>query len=358
MRLARTIGSLLKESAQAWSRDRVSRLAAALAYYTVFSLAPMLIIAIAIAGTFVGASAVQAQILQQIEGQVGPEVAQIVNAMLANISRPGSGTLAAGLSILTVIWAASNLFGQLQLALNTVWGVPPEAASGLARFAIRRMIAILMVIGVGVLLVLSLTAVTLISALNRILIEFAPALVRDLPLVDLLFSLGLMTVVFAAGYRILPNTSLKLSDVLPGAALTAVFFSVGKVLIGLYMANASFQSTYGAAGSLVALLVWIYYSAQIFLFGAEFTKIYTRRLGSHRRSGRQVAAIEAVVAATGEAAWPTLSLAGAGANAPQAGGDDVTPRWFLPALLAFAVGIVVGARRRPSRRGANRTIGR
>jgi membrane protein len=322
-------------------------MAAALAYYAVFSIAPILIIIISIAGFFFGEQAVQGEIVDQIQGIIGADAAQIIQSALQNISSTGSGTLAATISIVTLVWAASNLFGQLQLALNTIWHVRPEETRGVLAFLSRRALAILMVVALAVFLLISLVTVTIISALSEFLVDIVPGLVAGLPLIDLGVSLLLMTLVFAVVYRVLPNVSLTMGNVLPGAALTAVLFAAGKYLIGLYLRNASYQSTYGAAGSLVVLLVWVYYSAQILLFGAEFTKIYTRRQRARLAGRKKTSAVETVAAATGEAAWPTLARAASQVNHRNNGRTEPNDsRWVWPAALAFLAGMVVGAKRR------------
>ena len=335
--------ALLKKTGKAWAEDKASRMAAALSYYTIFSIAPLLIIALAIAGYVFGASAVTGQLFEQISDVVGAQTAEIIQEMVKNASQTRSGALASLLGILALIWAASNLFNQFQQALNTIWNVDAARTRGVIAFLWQRFIAISMVIGMGVLVVASLVAVTVISAFSNVLYQVAPRLVETLPLTDIVASLLLMTVVCIIIFRVLPNTSIAWSDVWGGALLTAILFTFGKYLIGLYLSNASHTSSFGAAGSLVALLVWVYYSAQILLFGAEFTKVYAQTYGSRQvNEEAKMSALATVVAATGEPAWPTLPAA---ANRPPAK-EPASPLWVLAAALAFLTGLVAGARRR------------
>lgn len=334
---------LLKATGQAWGEDRTAAIAAALAYHTIFSIAPMLFIAIAIADSVLGKKASEGQLVGQIAQFVGDDAAHTIQFLIGNISQQGSG-LATILSSLALIWAASNLFGQLKLSLNTIWHVDPKKLIGFFPFLWHRIVAITMVIVVGLLLTMSLITVTLVTALQDMLIDIVPKLVVGLPLLDLGLSLLFMTLVFAAIYRFVPNIKISFNDVILGAALTALLFTLGKYLIGLYLANASYQSTYGAAGSLVVLLVWIYFSAQILLFGAEFTKIYTRTYGSHRPRPHYVRALDAVTAITGEEPWPTLAIATA-ANPTQTTFFHTYLTWLL-ALVAFIAGMIVGKHRK------------
>ena len=335
--------ALLQETGKAWSADNASRMAAALAYYTIFSIAPLLIIAIAIAGYIFGERAVTGQLFDQISGIVGEQAAGIVQEMVKSAQQSQSGVITSVLGVAALVWAASNLFNQFQQALNTIWHVDAAHTRGVLAFLWQRLVAIAMVIGMGVLMVASLVAITVISALSHVLQEVIPLVVEALPLTDIVASLLLMTLVCAVIFRVLPNARIAWRDVLGGAVLAAILFTFGKYLIGLYLANASYASSFGAAGSLVVLLVWVYYSSQILLFGAEFTKVYAHTYGSRRaRETSRTGALAAVVAATGEPAWPTLAAAANRAPAKK----PASPLWVLTATLAFLTGLVAGARRR------------
>ncbi len=339
----KALPALLKQTGKAWSADNASRMAAALAYYTIFSIAPLLIIAIAIAGYIFGEHAVTGQLFAQLRGVVGAQTAEIVQEMVKNASQAQSGAIASLLGVVTLVWAASNLFNQFQQALNSIWKVDAAHIRGVVAFLWQRFVAIAMVIGMGVLMVASLVAITVISALSHALQEMVPLLVEALPLTDIVLSLLLTTVVCAIIFRVLPNTPITWRDVRGGALLTALLFTFGKYLIGVYLANASYASSFGAAGSLVVLLVWVYYSSQIMLFGAEFTKVYAHTYGSRRiRKEAKISALATVVAATGEPAWPSLVAA---ANRPPVK-EPASPLWVLTATLAFLTGLIAGARRR------------
>lgn len=339
----KALPALLKQTGKAWSADNASRMAAALAYYTIFSIAPLLIIAIAIAGYIFGEQAVTGQLFYQISGFVGAQAAGIVQEMVKSAEQSQSGVITSVLGVVALVWAASNLFNQFQQALNTIWHVDAAHTKGVLAFLWQRFVAIAMVIGMGVLMVASLVAITVISALGHVLEEVMPLVVEALPLTDIVASLLLMTLVCMVMFRVLPNTPIAWRDVLGGALLTALLFTFGRYLIGLYLANASYASSFGAAGSLVVLLVWVYYSSQILLFGAEFTKVYAHTYGSRRaRETPKTSALATVVAATGEPAWPSLIAA---ANRPPAR-EPASPLWVLTATLAFLTGLVAGARRR------------
>ncbi|MCA9939569.1 MAG: YihY/virulence factor BrkB family protein [Anaerolineales bacterium] len=333
--------TLLSAAGKAWGEDNASRLAAALAYYTLFSIAPLLVIAIAIAGMIFGQQAVSGQLFNQISGIVGAQTADMVQEMVKNAGQTESGVIASTLGFATLIWAASNLFSQIQQALNAVWGVANARTSGIVAFAWQRFVAVSMVLGLGGLMVASLVAVTLVSALHQALHNIAPLLVEAIPLTDILVSLLVMTFSCALVFRLLPNTAVVWRDVWGGALLAAILFTFGKYLIGLYLGSASYRSTFGAAGSLVVLLVWVYYSAQIFLFGAEFTKVYARAYGSWRGVGEERMPALTIATATGDPPWPALATA-----PPTQTPKAPTPFWVLPAALAFLAGLVAASRRR------------
>ncbi len=266
---------LLKETALAWQRDKASRLAAALAYYAVFSIAPLLIIIIAITGLVFGERAAQAEIAYQLEDLVGPEAALMIENMLANFGNAASGIFTSLVGLVTLLYGASGLFNHVQEALNTIWQAPPRFGNGVAHFFKQRALHMAMVFGVGALLMLTLFAELVITAITECFnLESLPQ-ARNF-----LISLVTLTVLFAVIYKILPQVKIAWRDVLIGAAVTSLLFSVGRLLIGAYMRWSNIGSVFGAAGSLAVLLVWVYYSAQIFLLGAEFTHVYALKFGS------------------------------------------------------------------------------
>ncbi len=280
MKQLRSLFNMLKETIREWNDDKAPRLAAALAYYTAFSIAPLMVIAIAIASAIFSEEAVRGQLDNQIQSVVGAQAADAVQEMIANSSRDTTGIIASIIGVVTLLLGAAGLFGQLQDALNTVWDVPPRPDKGLIGTIKDRFVSFAMVLGIGFLLLVSLVISTVLSALNGWMIGLLPGAEFLAQLLNFAVSFGVVTLLFAAIYKILPDTPIKWSDVWMGAAVTALLFTIGKFLLGLYLGNSTIASSYGAAGSFVVLLVWIYYSAQILLLGAEFTQVYARRHGS------------------------------------------------------------------------------
>jgi membrane protein len=272
---------LAKEAAADWGEDKVPRLAAALSYYTLFSITPLVIIAMAIAGFFFGREAATGQIAAQIKNTVGPQAAEAIQGMVANAaSKPAHGTFATVVGVVTLLLGAGGVFGQLQDALNTIWGVAPKPGRGFMGMIKDRFLSFSMVLGVGFLLMVSLVLSAAVSAVGHFLGGRFPALTWLGPVLDFILSVGVFTLLLALIYRFLPDAKIAWHDVWIGSALTAFLFTVGKILIGLYLGRSSVSSAYGAAGSLVVLLLWVYYSSQILFFGAEFTKVYAQKFGS------------------------------------------------------------------------------
>ena len=271
---------LLKESGQGWSRDNASLLAAALAYYTIFALAPLMVIAVAVAGAVFGDAAVQGQIVTEIDHLVGTETAVVIQNLVANASQSGDSFLATVLSAILLLLGASSLFTQLQRTLNMIWGLATAPEKGILNVLRKRSLAFGMVLVVGLLLLVSLAMSTIITAFGQRLEAWFPGIGGTLPQLDFLASLLILTVLFALLYKILPDAQLTWKDVIMGAIVTTLLFMLGRFLIGLYLARSTVTSTYGAAGSFVLILLWVYYSAQIFLFGAEFTQVYANKYGS------------------------------------------------------------------------------
>ncbi|MBN2006948.1 MAG: YihY/virulence factor BrkB family protein [Anaerolineae bacterium] len=280
-RVAGDLFDLIKTTLIAWRKDQASRLAAALAYYALFSIAPLLIILIAIIGLVYGERAAQDEIVYQLEGWVGRDVAMTVQTMITRVSNPASGIVASLVGVVTILFGASGLFNHVQGALNTIWHVPAPPGSGVVNFLKRRLNQFAMVFGVGALLLLSVFTDAVLAAIAKYF-----ALGNPFNLRSSLISLGTVTLLFAVIYKVLPDLKIAWRDVIVGAAVTSLLFTAGKTLIGLYLGRSGVGSAYGAAGSLVALLVWIYYSAQIFLLGAEFTHVFAQKYGSLRFSKR------------------------------------------------------------------------
>jgi membrane protein len=271
---------LLKETFQEWRDDDCLDLGAALAYYTIFSLAPLLLVVIALAGFFFGREAVQGQIVGQLRGLVGEQGGEAIQTMIANAGRHGSGLLASIVAFITILFGATGVFGQLQKALNHIWDVKPKPGLGLKGLLKARALAFGMIVGIGFLLLVSLVVSTALAALDDYLAGLFPGAAILLKILSFVLSFAVVTVLFAMIYRVLPDVKISWQDVWIGAAITALLFTIGKYLIGLYLGHSSAASVYGAAGSVVILLLWVYYSAQILFFGAEFTQVYARHYGA------------------------------------------------------------------------------
>jgi membrane protein len=275
----------LKETVSEWSNDNVPRLGASLAFYTLLSLAPLLVVVVAIAALVYGKQAAQGQLFWQIRGLMGEEGARTIQGLLQSAYKPATSAVATVLGVLTLALGASSVVVELRAALNTIWQVPANSSasgfSGIVSMAKERFYSIAMILGVGFLLLVSLILNACIAAIGKFFGGFLPAPEAALQGATSVISFLVITGLFAAIYKFIPAVRLKWSDVIVGAAVTALLFTVGKHLIGLYLGKASFGSTYGAAGSLVVVLVWVYYSSQLFFLGAEFTKVYTKRFGSH-----------------------------------------------------------------------------
>lgn len=276
----RKVGRLLKQTFKEWQEDKASRIAAALAYYTVFSISPLLVIAIAIAGAFFGQETAQTQITEQLTALVGEDGVKPILVALNNISQPRIRGLASLISIFVLILGASGIFAQLQDALNTVWKVKPQPGQGALLFIRNRLSSFLMVLAIGFLLMVSLLLSAVVAAISKYRTDFLPGSQIIWENLDFIASLGLLTFLFGLMFKYVPDVKIVWKDVLVGAVITAVLFLFGKFLLGLYISKGSLGSAYGAAGSLIVFLAWVYYSAQIILFGAEFTQVYAKMYGS------------------------------------------------------------------------------
>ncbi len=261
-----------------WSEDRVLRFSAALAYYSIFAMAPLVIIVIASAGLFFGEEAARGQLYEQIEWLIGPKAAgEIQNIIQASSDRPKS-LLASIVGVATLILGASGVFGQLKDSLNAIWGVRLRKRGWFA-MARTYLLSFSMVLAIGFLLMISLVLSAVLQAISNYMSGYLPLPSFAAPL-DFVLSIILLTVLFALIYKVLPDVRIQWRDVWIGAAVTAVLFAIGKMLIGWYLGTSSVASSFGAAGALILILVWVYYSTTIFLFGAEFTKEFSRCHGS------------------------------------------------------------------------------
>jgi len=271
--------AVFKQTFREFGEDKVPRLGAALAYYTIFSIGPLLLIAVAMAGLFLGAEAAQGQVSAELGKIFGSQMAKSLEEMIQAAAKPKSGRIATIVGAVTLVLGASGVFGQLKDALNTIWDVAPKKAAGIMGFIVQRFLSMAMVLGIGFLLLITLVFDAMISAMGPYLGRLigGEALLHG---VELALSFIVSTVLFAAIFRILPDLKIAWHDVGFGALFTSVLFVLGKWGLGVYLGKAAVGSAYGAAGSLVILLVWVYWSAQILLFGAEFTQVYARTFGS------------------------------------------------------------------------------
>ncbi len=284
MKLLSSLPKLLSLTYQGWKEDKASRLAAALAYYTIFSLAPLLVIVIAVAGLIWQQDAVQSSVMNQIQGLAGAEGSEFVSGLLTSASNPAQGIVATIIGIITLLFGALGVFNELHNALNTIWEVKEEKVEGfwnsIKKVIFSRFLSFTMILGIGFMLLVSLVITAGISATEEMLASVLPFHELILQIINLVLSIAVITLFFALVFKFLPDAEIAWRDVWVGAFFTAVLFSLGKTLIGLYLGSSAIASSYGAAGSLVLLLVWIYYSAQILFFGAEFTQVYANQLGS------------------------------------------------------------------------------
>jgi membrane protein len=299
----RAILGLVKDTARQWYAHDTFQMGAALAYYTAFSLAPVVMIAIGIAGVVFGRQKAQRQMLNEINQTVGPAIGKAFQDTLQYSQTTGAGTLATLVGIGLVLFGATSVFAQLQTSLNTIWGVQVRADSGMWQWVKSRLLSFAMVLAIGFLLLVSLVVSAALQALNFVLTpDSHPGGVYLWQVVNGIISFSLITLLFALIYKILPDAGIAWRNVWIGAAVTALLFTAGKYLIGLYLGRSSIASSYGAAASLVVVLLWVYYSSQIFLFGAEFTRVYTERSRSPI-----VPADNAVLVSQGLASQPSLN---------------------------------------------------
>jgi membrane protein len=272
---------LIEKSFAAWLDDYAPSMGAALAYYTMFSLAPFLILVIAIAGLVFGADAARGEIVSQLRDLIGQEGAVAVQGLLTSASHPAKSVMASIIAVLTLLLGATSVFAELQSSLDRIWRAPAlQQTSGLWALLRQRLLSFGMIVSVGFLLLVSLVVSAALSALGTWSGGFFPGWEVLLQIVNLVVSFCITTVLFAMVYRILPRVWVAWEDVWIGAAVTALLFNVGKLGIGLYLGKAGVTSGFGAAGSLVAILVWVYYSSQVFLLGAEFTWVFAHSRGS------------------------------------------------------------------------------
>ncbi|MCC6616373.1 MAG: YihY/virulence factor BrkB family protein [Anaerolineae bacterium] len=284
MRVLRTGFDLLRKTFAEWNEDNVPRLAAGLAYYIAFALAPLLVITIAVVGFVLQEQFVREEVLGLVTNTVGTQASELVAELIDGLRQPSSGILSTVLGLGALCFGAINAFDQLKSALNIVWDVPDDKIeSGIRGMVKSKVLSFGMVLMIGFLLLVSLVLSTFLSAFDGYIANLFPSADVVLRVVNMTLSLGIIIVLFALIYRFLPAIRLQWRDVWIGAVFTAILFTIGKYALSLYLGSTGTASAYGAAGSFVLILLWIYYSAQIVLFGAEFTQVYARQYGSLRQ---------------------------------------------------------------------------
>jgi membrane protein len=272
----------LRQAGAAWLADNAPRFGAALAFYTLFSLAPVLIVAVSVAGFVFGVKAAQGEIVRQFQGLMGTQGATAIETIIQSTHRPALGVFATTLGLLAILVGSSGAFNELQNALNTIWKVGGRARSFWAVTIRQRVFSLGLVIATGFLLLTSLVVTAALSAAERFVSNLLPLPGILLESINFVLSFGMITILFALIFKFIPDTAIPWRDVRRGAAVTSLLFTAGKVVIGFYLGHSALTSAYGAAASLVIFLIWIYYSAQILLFGAELTHIYALEHGSRK----------------------------------------------------------------------------
>jgi membrane protein len=264
----------LKQAATAWMEHNCSSQGAAIAFYTILSLAPLLVVVVAVAGFFFGPEAVRGEVYGQLRNLIGSQAASTIQSVLKAAYRPATGIAASVVGFLVLLMGASGVFLQLRQTLNFIWGVDPSVDSGLGGMVRSRLFSFAMILAIGFLLVVSLAVSAVISAIGAYASGLISIPTPVLLVVNFVITFAVTSFLFALIYKFVPEAKIEWADVVAGAIFTALLFDIGKIVIGLYLGRASVGSAYGAAGSLVVLLVWVYYSSQVFLFGAEFTHVY------------------------------------------------------------------------------------
>lgn len=295
--MLKAIFKLVKQTASEWMDQNVQRLGAALAFYTVFAIAPLFVIVLAIAGLWFGAEAARHELFGQVSGLVGSDGGDAIQALVSAANKPKTGAWATIIAVATLFAGATGVFVELQDALNSIWGVRRAPGRGLRNFIKDRLLSFALVLGIGFLLLVSLIISAVLSALGKFMVGLLPAQETIWQGINSVVSFGVITLLFAMIFKVLPDVKIAWRHVWIGAIITALLFGLGKFLVGLYLGRSSVASAYGAAGSLVIVLLWIYYSAQILLFGAKFTQVYSSRYGRHLQPvpGAQTVTIREVV---------------------------------------------------------------
>ncbi len=309
----KNIFELLRQTIGEFGADSIPQQAASLAYYAIFSIAPLILVAVAVAGLVFGQQAAENQIVGQLEGAVGHDAATFIQTMVQNASRPGAGLLATVIGIFSLLSGAAGVFNQIKVTLNIIWAFKPDpkmtGIKGILFTLKSQVLSFGLVLATGLLLIVSLAMTTVLAAATTFLSSQVAVPPIAWEVLNFVISFVVITLLFAVGFKTLPETRPRpaWSDVWLGGALTSLLFTVGKVLIGLYLGQTGVTSAYGAAGSLVALLLWIYYSALIFFFGAEFTQVYAYKRGSRVAAKPGEVPVEATAPTSAAKSTPATS---------------------------------------------------
>lgn len=281
---AKCAWNVLKETFAEWSEDNASRLAASLAFYTLLSLAPLVVLAVAVAGWFYGEEAARGQIAGELGNLVGPQGAEGIQAVVENARAPETGLISSLFGIAVLLFGASGVFIELRTAINEIWDVETKKSAGIRGLVMERLFSFSLVLGVAFLLLVSTVLSAMLSAFGKMGEESLPGGEVLWQVINFSISFVVIAGVFAMMFKYLPDTKVSFRDVRFGACVTALLFVIGKSLIGLYLGRSSVASAYGAAGSVVVLVVWVYYSAQILFMGAELTQVWAKRYGEPSRA--------------------------------------------------------------------------
>lgn len=305
----RTLLTLLRATVKAWSDHRALRLGAALAFYTIFAIAPLFVIVLAIAGFWFGEEAARRQLFDQLYGLVGPQGGEAIQAVVASADRPKAGTWATLIAVVTLFIGATGVFVQLQDALNTIWQVRRQPGRGVRFFIKDRLLSFAMVLAIGFLLLVSLVVSAGLAAVGKFMSGLMPAEAIVWQGINFVISFGLIGLLFAMIFKVLPDVKIAWREVWLGAAFSALLFNLGKFGLGWYLGRSTVASAYGAAGSLVIILLWVYYSSQTLFLGAEFTRAYAKRFGRPFRPapGAEFVTIKEVKPAKPKPRWMAAS---------------------------------------------------
>ena len=326
MSVLRDFWPLVKQTYTEWNRHQAPKLGAALAYYTVLALAPLLIVVLAVIGLALGKEAARGEIISQLQSMLGHDGAQAIQTVITNANKPATGIVASILGLITLFVGASGVFAELRDSLNKIWDIPPKESGSFLSEVRARFLSFGMVLAIGFLLLVSLVVSAGIAGGGKYMGEFMPLPPFVFEIINFVISMASISILFALIYHFLPDERVAWADVGLGAVVTSLLFTLGKFVIGMYLGKAGVGSAYGAAGSLVVVLVWVYYSAQIFFFGAEFTHVYAVERGSLRLRQKEPGA-------------PVVTVPVAALESPVKQVPDKSTKPILTPVVSKAVGV-------------------